>query len=195
MAHAGQLIVNPITGEHMTFLQTAADTGGALLRADVTVAPQKAFLPLHIHEFSSERWEVISGRLAVRLGSETLSLGPGEQAIAPAGAAHTWWNADAGDVRFITEVVPPRRMENVFEATAGLARDGKVLVVARRLIPSNPLELALLLRLGGSYAAEPPIPIRVQALVYEGLSALATRLGYPPDFPQYGDVSVGAGVV
>src|SRR5437588_2067923 len=105
VAHAEQVIINPVTGERMTFLQTAADTGGAALRAQVMVTPQKAFLPLHIHGYSSERWEIVSGRLGIRLGRETFSLGSGEQAVAPAGVPHTWWNDGPEAVRFLVEVV------------------------------------------------------------------------------------------
>jgi hypothetical protein len=38
VAHTGEVIVNPVTGERMTSLHTAADTNGQMLCANVTVA-------------------------------------------------------------------------------------------------------------------------------------------------------------
>lgn len=189
MAHAGEVIVNPVTGERMTFLQTAADTNGQLLRGEVTVAAQKAILPLHIHWSCDEHVEILSGRLGLQLGAKHRSLGPGESAVVPAGVPHTWWNEGPQAVHFATQVIPARAMEYAFEALYGLARDGKVLVVANRMYPTNILELALLLQVAETYGAEPPVPIALQDVVYKSLTALALRLGYQPDFPQYRDVS------
>ena len=38
MAHAGQIIDNPVSGERIAFLRTAADTGGALLEFELELA-------------------------------------------------------------------------------------------------------------------------------------------------------------
>lgn len=190
MAHAGEVIVNPVTGEHLKFLQTAADTNGQLLRAQVTVTPQQAILPLHIHRSCNESVELQSGRLGIQLGAKRTLLGPGGSVVVPAGVPHTWWNDGTEEVRFTTEVAPAGSMELAFEALYGLARDGKVLVLANRMIPTNVFEMALILRVAETYGAEPPVPIVVQDAVYIGLAALARRLGYRPDFPQYRDVSM-----
>jgi hypothetical protein len=39
MAHAGQVIENPLWGERITFRKTAADTGGQLLAIDLELSP------------------------------------------------------------------------------------------------------------------------------------------------------------
>jgi hypothetical protein len=48
MAHTGQIVVNPVTGERITFLQTVADTGGQVFRAEASDVPQKARLPARV---------------------------------------------------------------------------------------------------------------------------------------------------
>jgi hypothetical protein len=55
MASAGQLIENPLSGERITFRQTAADTGGRLLAIDLELSPG-ARMPagLHLHPEQEE---------------------------------------------------------------------------------------------------------------------------------------------
>ena len=42
MARAGQIIHNPVSGERIEFLQTAADTDGALLEFELQLPPTAA---------------------------------------------------------------------------------------------------------------------------------------------------------
>ena len=39
MAFTGQTIINPVSGEQITFLQTAADTGGEKLEFELALSP------------------------------------------------------------------------------------------------------------------------------------------------------------
>jgi hypothetical protein len=43
MAYAGQTSENPLSGERITFRQTAADTNGELLAIDLELSPDPAF--------------------------------------------------------------------------------------------------------------------------------------------------------
>lgn len=60
MAHAGQVIEHPVTGERITFLKTAGDTGGQLLRLDLHVSPHGFVAAAHVHPGQEERFEVRS---------------------------------------------------------------------------------------------------------------------------------------
>ena len=66
MAVAGQVIENPTTGERLTFVEVAADTGGErLVMKAVWPRPgQRAFE--HIHPGMAEHYEVLAGRARIR---------------------------------------------------------------------------------------------------------------------------------
>src|SRR4051812_8883944 len=55
MAHAGQTIQNPVSGERITFTKTAADTNGELLELDIELAPDGAVPGMHVHPAQEER--------------------------------------------------------------------------------------------------------------------------------------------
>jgi quercetin dioxygenase-like cupin family protein len=94
MAHAGQLIENPLSGERITFRKTAADTGGQLLAIDLELSPGGRMpAGLHIHPEQEERFEVIRGRMQFRIRRERILAGPGEVVVVPPGVPHDWANA------------------------------------------------------------------------------------------------------
>lgn len=47
----------------------------------------------HVHPRQEERFEVLSGKLGLRVGGVERVLGEGEAITAPAGFAHAAWNA------------------------------------------------------------------------------------------------------
>src|SRR5579875_3894675 len=106
MAYAGQSIYNPITREHITFLQTTRDSAGRFVRFDCRVPAGGERLPAHVHSNQEERFEVLSGSLGVLLGSTEQTLSAGERIVLPARVKHQWWNAEDGEVSFRVEVVP-----------------------------------------------------------------------------------------
>lgn len=72
MAYRGQLLENPLSGERITFRETAADTGGELLAIDLELAPGGR-VPggLHVHPEQEESFEVVRGTMRFRRGRET----------------------------------------------------------------------------------------------------------------------------
>jgi mannose-6-phosphate isomerase-like protein (cupin superfamily) len=104
-------IENPATGELITFLRTAAETGGELLemenlwtRADHRTAP-------HVHPRMEETWEVVSGRAGFRIGDDEVLAGPGETVVAPAGTPHHAWNLSGGETLLRITMRPALRWE------------------------------------------------------------------------------------
>jgi quercetin dioxygenase-like cupin family protein len=180
MAHAGQTIYNPITQEHISFLQTAHDTAGQLVRFECRVPSGGKRLPAHIHATQEERFEVLSGSLGVLLGSREQTLSAGEKIALPAGIKHQWWNAGDGEVAFQVEAVPARNIERVLEAVAGMARGGRL---TRKCVPKNPLRLVQLARLSETYL--PGIPVWIQRIGIAVGSGIARLAGYDPEFAEY----------
>src|SRR5262249_44673326 len=86
MAHAGQILNNPVSGETIEFVTTAADTDGELLAFELTLTPDGQVPGTHVHPEQEERFEVLSGTMKFKLGFKTITAGPGETVLVPAGS-------------------------------------------------------------------------------------------------------------
>ena len=88
-ARAGQTLVDAITGQSAVVLTTAAQTRGEY--AEVEVVWTAAAGPSSERCFVSHelRFEVIEGRLTVRLGDTTRVLRAGEAVTLPPGTSHS----------------------------------------------------------------------------------------------------------
>ena len=65
MAYTGQSFENPVSGERITFLQTAADTDGALLELELELSADGHVPGAHVHPEQEERFHVLEGALTV----------------------------------------------------------------------------------------------------------------------------------
>lgn len=158
MAHAGQVIENPVTGEHLAFLVTAGDSDGKLLRFEVTARPQAVGPPEHVHPRAHERYELKEGRLHVRLeGKERIVEAPANVHI-PAGAPHTFWNGGDEPARMVIDFQPAGTFEDFLVTLYDLAADGKT---NARGVP-NPLQMAVIAErhLDDIHLARPPVAIQ-----------------------------------
>jgi quercetin dioxygenase-like cupin family protein len=139
MARTGQTITNPVSGERITFLRTAADTDGELLEIELELTPDGHVPGMHVHPRQQERFEVLEGRMTFKLGRRTIVAEPGEVVVVPAGARHKFANAGDGPARARVQVTPALKMEQLFETACALAEEGKTL---RTGMP-RPMHLAL----------------------------------------------------
>lgn len=112
MAKAGDELINPVTGLRTVFRKTAGDTGGELLQVDWIGEPGWTTGPDHVHPLQEERFEVLSGKLGLRVEGVERVLDAGEVIVAPAGSAHAAWNAGDGEVHALVDLFqagPPDR--------------------------------------------------------------------------------------
>lgn len=117
-------LINPVSGERIVFLQTAADTDGRLLEMeDFWTQPEHRTVE-HVHPGMQERWEVIAGSVCFRIDGVERIAGPGEVVIAPAGVPHMAWALDAAPVHLRIQMRPALRWERFVERLFALARDG-----------------------------------------------------------------------
>ena len=174
MIQAGQTVENPVTRERMTFIATAADTGGEATIFELTGRPDCEVAMAHVHPHQSERFEVIEGIVEVRLGREKILVGPGDVVDIAPGIAHTWKNAGAEDVRFRVEVRPSLGFERMIETMFGLAADGKT---TRKGMP-NPLRLAVIARHHFDAARLPVVPAWMQRAALALGAPLGRLVGY-----------------
>jgi quercetin dioxygenase-like cupin family protein len=174
MAYAGQSIQNPVSGERIHFLRTAADTDGELLEFELELSADGHVPGAHVHPEQEERFHVLEGTMKFRLGMRTIVAGAGESVVVPAGRVHKFANGGDGPARARVEVVPALDMEQLLETTVELAHEGRV---TRKGMP-KPLHLALFVRRFEREVRAPFPPAWVVRATMAPLAALARRRGH-----------------
>jgi mannose-6-phosphate isomerase-like protein (cupin superfamily) len=144
MATVGNTIVNPATGEEITWRRIEPE---ALEWEDVWTRPGHRAAP-HAHPGMEERWRVLEGQAAFRIGDdEERRLGPGDEIAAPPGVGHSAWNPTDAPVRLHVTMTPALRWAEVVEKLFAWARDGHT-------DAAGTPERELLIELLRDYAAE-----------------------------------------
>jgi mannose-6-phosphate isomerase-like protein (cupin superfamily) len=179
MAQAGQTIRNPVTGETTTFLATAADTGGRVMRLDMTADPSAAGATEHVHPRLTERYDLQEGRLIVRMRGRDHVVSAGERLEIPRGTPHSFRNPDARSARVVVEYEPAGRYEEFIETFYALARDGKTNAEGR----PNLLQTAVILHAHLDDVALPRPPLLVQRLMFALLAPIGRLAGYRSRYP------------
>src|SRR3954462_3707020 len=88
MARSGDVLEDPISGDRLVFLQTAAETGGELLEYELTFTPRGFAARDHLHPLQSELHEVLDGALGLIVGGRELQLGAGDSELVPPATQH-----------------------------------------------------------------------------------------------------------
>ena len=125
MIYAGDTIENPITGERIVFNKTSAETDGEAVEIEVYVRPGGVVAAAHVHPHQTERFEVVSGRIGMKLGWRKLEAGPNDIVVVEPGTPHKFWNAGDDELHFVTVVRPALQFERLLETMFALAADGK----------------------------------------------------------------------
>ncbi len=110
-----------LTGQHLTFLQSAQDTAGELLQLEVRL-DAGGWVPRHAHARQDERVNVLAGTLTVRVGRSERTLGVGDSIHVPRRKLHILRNTGEGEARFLLDVRPARRMEAAMRVLFGVMR-------------------------------------------------------------------------
>ncbi len=179
MAKSGSEIFNPRTGQRTIFLQTAADTGGDLLRTETFHPPHSPAEPEHVHPFQESRCEVISGRLHFRIAGTVRDVGPGDVIDIPRNVPHHFWNESEEEAHALQEFRPALNIEHSFDTYFALAEAG---ILNEKGIPPNPLHMAVLMREFDQVIRVTQPPRLVQQLLMS-LAPLGRLLGYRGTYP------------
>jgi quercetin dioxygenase-like cupin family protein len=118
-------IHNPILNGTVTFLQTSADSGGAITEVEATVMPGGGNPP-HFHRNFDETFTVLEGVISLELSNGVrLDLSRGESYVVKAGQVHSLHNVTDAPVRVRTRISPGNEgFENSLRILYGLASDG-----------------------------------------------------------------------
>jgi mannose-6-phosphate isomerase-like protein (cupin superfamily) len=188
MAKVGDVIENPLTGEQITFLQTAADTNGAVLQCKFVIQPGGFPFIAHLHPKQEERFKMLAGQLRIWLGTEERVISAGEELIVPAGTPHNWKNEGGREAQVLVEFRPALRVETLFETMFGLARDGKT----DKLGKPNPMQMAVIAQ-AFSDEGLPVAPVDrfLFAVLLPILAPLGRLFGYKAVYARYTCLSIG----
>lgn len=195
MAAVNQVLDNPVTGERFVYRQTAYSTGGTYWEAERILKPHTGKVPIaHLHPFADEHFEIISGSACYQLDGVEHQAAASDIVVIPANRPHlNPWNVSDQDLH-MRHIIRPKQpildilltSEGVFDTLYALACAGKV---KRDGMPSNPLQLAVLLHAlqPGTYIAG--VPVGVQRVFIGGLAKLGRMLGYRSNHPVTENVS------
>ena len=174
MAQPGQTVFNPVTGERITFVTTAAETNGERVEINLALKPHGAVPGLHVHPEQWETFHVVEGEMTFRYGLRKIVAGPGETVVVPPGAVHNF--ANAGDEEALVRVIvePALDMEQLFATTVALAEEGKV---DRKGMP-KPVHLALFVERFRREVQAPFIPPALVRALLAPLRAHGRRRGH-----------------
>ncbi|MGE7777531.1 cupin domain-containing protein [Chitinophaga sp. NPDC101104] len=173
-------IYNPIIGDKVTFLETAAETGGERVTVEVELAPGGKN-GLHYHTTYFEHFEVVEGELGLQVGKEILYLRRGGTADVALYVRHLFFNpSNKQPVTFRVTISPARGFEDTLRIAYGLAADGKV---NKKGIPLKFGHLAVLLDIGETYL--PFMPYWLQSRLFRYLGRRARRKGAVKELEHY----------
>jgi len=175
MAEVGQVLVNPTSGERITFRKTAAQTNGELVAIDLQLPPNRR-VPggLHVHPLQEERFEVVEGTMRFRMGRKRVVAGPGVVVVVPPGMPHDFANAGDEEALVRVDVRPALKMEQLFDTAVSLAEDGRTMLGG---IP-RPLDLALFTAEFEEEVQGAFPPRWIQRIVLAPIAWIARRRGY-----------------
>ena len=93
MIVAGQTVENPVTGERLTFHATARETGGEYVSFEALITPGGTLASAHLHPYQTERFELVSGTLTMRVGARKFEAKAGDVAFTlfSVMAVELWW--------------------------------------------------------------------------------------------------------
>jgi mannose-6-phosphate isomerase-like protein (cupin superfamily) len=153
-------------GVLMKFVQTSAETGGALHVQEARYPAHSKPPPSHCHPKQEERFVIIEGGLHFRVGSETRMLNAGDEIGVPRGVFHRAHNPHPVPALVTWETRPALRTAEFFLAMSEASR-GKPR-------PPLPDAAAILLEYQDEFQPEKPSPL-VRRIVLPCLALFARR--------------------
>ena len=181
MAHAGDVLENPATGDRLVFLRTAAETSGEVLEYELEFVPRGFAVRDHLHPLQEERHEVLEGTLGIVVAGWQRRLGPGDVEDVPVATPHRIFPVQEAPIRARFALRPALESEVLLETLFGLARDGKVDAKGN----PSPLQLAVIFSEFSELGRPPQPPAAAQRALFAPLAALGRARGYRAAYPQY----------
>lgn len=163
-------IVNPRTGQRMTFL-TESDE---LLEIESSSPPTAIPEPEHVHPKQESGCRVVSGTLSFRVARHEHTVTAGEEIRIPANTAHYFRNDGPEEAVAVQWFRPALETRAFFETLFALAQDGKL---NEKGMPGT-LQIAAMIPFFADEIRPTRPPWPVQRALGAALGPLARRRGY-----------------
>jgi mannose-6-phosphate isomerase-like protein (cupin superfamily) len=163
-------IVNPRTGQRMTFLNESPD----ILEIDSINPPTSLPEPEHVHPSQESGCRVISGALRFCVAGAEHPVHAGESITIPANTPHFFWNEGTEDAHAVQWFRPALKTRAFFETLFALAQDGKL---NAKGMPSA-LQIAAMIPFFADEIRPTRPPWPLQRAVGALLGPVARRRGY-----------------
>ena len=154
-------------GELISIIRTGSETEGEVFEFESVLPSGRSGPPAHWHRVEQETFEVVEGRLRVRVGHAVRHLGPGESLVVAPGIVHAFSNPTGERVRMITRETPAGQLEGQLRVMASAGRLPPLLRLAE-VNAGNGFSFFL--------AGVPEFP---QRLLWQGLAGLARLRATP----------------
>jgi quercetin dioxygenase-like cupin family protein len=178
---AGEVYVNPASGERAVVVLGTEETAGDRLVVDLYLRPNGGMLGRHYHPNLHERFQVLKGSVAFTLNGEEKTATPGETVDVPVGALHDFWNPGQTEALVRVDVQPAARFVEMIRNGFGLAQDGKT---DSKGMPSL-LQVSLFAREFDDVIRYDKGPRIVQQLLFAVLAPFAKMKGLKGTYPEY----------
>jgi mannose-6-phosphate isomerase-like protein (cupin superfamily) len=109
-------------GVSLTVKTGGAGSGGLWFVLEYTAPPRFSGPPPHYHKVMTEIFYVLEGALTLRVGDQTLEVGPGGYAYVPPGTVHGFSNPTDAPARFLG-IASPALLEQYLDAMLELVKD------------------------------------------------------------------------
>ena len=162
----------------MTFVETAADTGGERVVIELRADPGGSVAAAHVHPSQRETFKVVSCTLGAKVAGREAELQSGQVLGVAPGVAHTWWNADDDELVFRCEIRPALQFEPLIETMFSLAADGKT---NKKGMP-NPFRLAVIANAHFDTVQLPVVPAWMQKVALAMGAPVGKAIGYGPTY-------------
>lgn len=109
----------------VTVRTSAAQTAGALLELEAHYGPGSQYPPEHFHPLQDEHFEVLTGKIDVRLNGVEQIYRAGQSFDIPRGSVHTMRNGGDKEASVLWQVRPALRTQQFYQNLWGLSANGK----------------------------------------------------------------------
>jgi quercetin dioxygenase-like cupin family protein len=122
VAHVGQEIINPRTGQRMRFVELTERQ----VRIETVNPPTTEREPLHVHPKQESGCDVATGSLVWEVAGQRRVVSAGESVTVPANTRHRFWNERREDARSTQFFRPALYTAAFFETLFGLAQQDQL---------------------------------------------------------------------
>ena len=178
---AGEVYINPATGERAVVVLGTDETAGARVVIDLYLRPGGGMVARHYHPTIHERFTVINGQTSYTLNGVEQTATSGQTVDIPPGTLHSFWNSGSSDGLIRFDVQPADRFAALIKNGFCLAQDGKTDPTGK----PGMLQIALMAREFDDVVRYDMGPRPIQQLLFLALTPFAKLKGLKGSYPEY----------